>query len=298
MKSDILGSAARALSFLGLVSASCALAQATPTHYAGVLNDYSPVDPTISGSPYEMHGQWSVDLDGQGNGNFYADLTMSDYATTNGLLDGTKGGQNPHTHHIRLTKATVTSNMTGCPAYLKPFTLAGFQLNGIVSQITGNGNSAPFEPAPPAAPTSPLQVCITGAAAVSYANMTMVFGAPATAHFGTQAIHGVVQTADFTSPLTSAGTTSTVAVVSPSAGVTLSGVVTVQGSITVNLDSAGSFLIVDGAPQGQHRVSSAPYVYSLDTTALSNGSHTLQLWAHDTNNITTLSSMVQINVVN
>jgi hypothetical protein len=288
-------SAQRSLPLFLLIASVCAMGQVpTPVHYAGVLNDYSPFDPTISGSPYEMHGQWSVNLDGQGNGDFYADMTMSDYATTNGLLDATKGGQNPHTHHIRLTKATVTSNMTGCPAYLKPVTLAGFQLNGTVSLITGNGNTAPFEPAPPAPPTSQLQVCITGAGEVAYSNMTMAFTGPAATHFGTQAIHGVVRTADFSSSLAN----SSVAIVSPSAGATVSGVVTVQGSINVTLDSAGSFLIVDGVSQGQHRVVSPPNVYSLDTRALSNGLHTLQLWAHDIGNNTTLSSVVQINVAN
>ena len=50
-----------------LTASVCSMGQTpTPTHYAGVLNDYSPFDSTIGGSPYEMHGQWSVDLDGQG----------------------------------------------------------------------------------------------------------------------------------------------------------------------------------------------------------------------------------------
>jgi hypothetical protein len=291
MKRNIVGSAVCAFSVLCLFPASYAFTQApTAVHYAGVINDYTPVDPNINGSPYEMHGQWSVDLDGQGHGDFYADITMSNYATTNGVLDGTKGGQDPHTHHIRLTQATVTPNMTGCPVYLFPPPLMGFQLNGTVSQLTGNGNLAPFEP--PAPPTSQLQVCITGAAEVAYANMTMAFTGNAATHFGTQGIHGVVRTADSNS------TYSSVAIVSPSSGASVSGVVTVQGSVNVNLDSAGSFLIVDGAAQNGQRVVSAPFVYSLDTRALSNGSHTLQLSAHDTGNNTTLSSVVQINVAN
>ena len=232
------------------------------------------------------------------NGDFYADITMSDYLTTNGLPDGTKGGQNPHTHHIRLTKATVTTNMAGCPAYLKPFPTSGFQLNGIVSQLTGNGNSAPFEPAAPAPPTSPLQVCIVGAGDVAYANMTMVFGAPATTHFGSQPIHGVVRIADYGSPVTPAVSNSPVAIVYPSAGATLSGIVMVEGALNVALDSAGSFLIVDGVFQTQHVVTGAPYAYLLDTRAFSNGSHTLQLWAHDINNNANVSSLVQINIAN
>jgi hypothetical protein len=115
---------------------------------------------------------------------------MSDYGTTNGVLDATKGGQNAHTHHIRLTNVRITWDMVGCPAYPKPVTTMGFQLNGTVSLITGNGSNAPFETTTP--PTSTLQVCVTGGNEVPYSNITLVFGGPATNHFGTQAIHGVV----------------------------------------------------------------------------------------------------------
>ena len=58
MKSKILISA-RALSLLLLVSAICGSAQERkPVHFSGVFNDYSPLS-SISGSPYEMHGQWT-----------------------------------------------------------------------------------------------------------------------------------------------------------------------------------------------------------------------------------------------
>jgi hypothetical protein len=192
MKLKTLTSSARILSLLLLVAGTSAMAQVRgPVHFTGVLNDYSPANPLISGSPYEMHGQWSLDLHEWGRtADFLADMTMSDYATTNGVLDATKGGQNAHTHHIRLTNITVTWDMVGCPAYPKPVTTMGFQLNGTVSLITGNGSNAPFETTPP---TSTLQVCVTGGNEVPYSNMTMVFGGPATNHFGTQAIHGVVR---------------------------------------------------------------------------------------------------------
>jgi hypothetical protein len=68
----------------------------------------------------------------------------------------------------------------------------GFQLNGPVSLMTGNGSNAPFETTPP---TSTLQVCITGGNEVPYSNVTLVFVGPATSHFGPQAIHGVVRKA-------------------------------------------------------------------------------------------------------
>jgi hypothetical protein len=191
MQRKTFTSAVRSLSLLLLVSVTCALAQERKeVHFAGVLNDYSPANPLITGSPYEMHGQWSIDLHERGTADFLADMTMSDYGTTNGVLDATKGGQSAHTHHIRLTNVKITWDMTGCPAYPKPVTTMGFQLNGTVSLITGNGSNAPFETTPP---TSTLQVCVTGGNEVPYANMTMVFGGPATNHFGTQAIHGVVR---------------------------------------------------------------------------------------------------------
>src|ERR1700722_6469459 len=191
MKSKTPTSAVRVLSLLLLVSATCALAQERrPVHFSGLINDYSPANPLISGSPYEMHGQWSMDLHEWGTADFLADMTMSDYGTTNGVLDATKGGQNAHTHHIRLTNVRITWDMVGCPPYPKPVTTGGFQLNGTVSLITGNGSNAPFETTTP--PTSTLQVCVTGGNEVPYSNITLVFGGPATNHFGTQAIHGVV----------------------------------------------------------------------------------------------------------
>jgi hypothetical protein len=86
--------------------------------------------------------------------------------------------------------------MTGCPTYLPPATTTGFQLNGTVSLLTGNGSIAPFETDPP---SSTLQVCVTGATETQFsipnANITLVFGGPATTHFGPQAIHGVVRKA-------------------------------------------------------------------------------------------------------
>ena len=119
---------------------------------------------------------------------------MSDYGmTATGAIDPTKGGAGAHTHHIALTNVKITWNMTGCPPYATSPPKMGFQLNGTVSLMTGNGNIAPFETNPP---SSTLQVCVTGGDVVKYsvpiANITLVFGGPATMHFGQQAIHGVV----------------------------------------------------------------------------------------------------------
>lgn len=200
MKNKALASAVQLLSILILVSGIRAMAQEPrPAHLSGLINDYSPS--TVKGGPWEMHGQWTLNLRPEWNGewitvaDFSADMTMSDYGTTAGVPDATKGGQSPHTHHIKLTRKTVTWNMEGCPA-VNPATLTGFQISGLVSLITGNGTIAPFEGA---APSSTLQVCITGGEDVPYSvtnsNISLVFGGPATSHFGTQAIHGVVRNA-------------------------------------------------------------------------------------------------------
>ncbi len=122
---------------------------------------------------------------------FFRRYDLSDYGTTAGVLDATKGGQSAHTHHIKLTNAAVIWNMDGCPTF-SPATTMGFQFSGTVSLITGNGGPAPFETDPP---SSTLQVCVTGGADVSYSNITLVFGGPATTHFGPQAIDGVVRNA-------------------------------------------------------------------------------------------------------
>lgn len=202
MQSKTLTSAVRVLLLLLFLSATCLFAQdRKPVHFSGLINDYSPS--TVKGGPWEMHGQWTLELkserrDWPAESNFVADfsvdMTMSDYGTTAGLPDATKGGQSPHTHHIKLTNAKITWNMEGCPT-VSPATKTGFQINGPVTLITGNGTNAPFETDPP---TSTLQVCITGGDEVAYSitnsNMSMVFDGPATMHFGTQAIHGVVKT--------------------------------------------------------------------------------------------------------
>jgi hypothetical protein len=203
MKSKTLTSAVRMASLLLLVSATCAVSEERrPVHFSGLINDYSPLNSTVKGSPWEMHGQWSMDLRPEwGTADFSADMTMSGYGKTDaGAVDPTQPLVNPHTHHIRLTNVRITWDMTGCPTYMPPATTTGFQINGTVSLLTGNGSIAPFETDPP---SSTLQVCVTGGSEERYSvqnsNITLVFGGPATTHFGPQAIHGVVRnpTVDF-----------------------------------------------------------------------------------------------------
>lgn len=82
----------------------------------------------------------------------------------------------------------------------------------------------------------------------------------------------------------------------PVGGQGVSGVVSVSALISATLDAAGSYLMVDGMEIGTRRVSSAPFLYELDTAMLAAGSHVLQVWAHDTGNNTLLSNVAVITV--
>jgi hypothetical protein len=184
----------------------CARAQApTPTHFSGLINDYSPE--TILGKvvgPWEMHGKWSLDLKGaSGLADFSADMTMelSDHAMEVAIADGVVNAgvptsfdnpetRIPHTHHISMKDVIVSSDTSTCPQYAPPaITNPGFMLTG-QAHITGNGSAAPFSKGDTV--LSQLQVCVNGGGDVPFSNVTLVFGAPASGHFGSQAIHGVV----------------------------------------------------------------------------------------------------------
>ena len=89
-----------------------------------------------------------------------------------------------------------------------------------------------------------------------------------------------------------------VVIVNPAGGQTVSGLLAVTAKIGVNLDAAGSFLILDGQAQDAHRVTGPPYLYYVDTTQLNSGTHTVQVWAHDINNGTYLSNVVSFSVSN
>ncbi len=91
---------------------------------------------------------------------------------------------------------------------------------------------------------------------------------------------------------------SNVTITAPNPGDTVSATINVQGQIAVNLDPAGSYLMVDGVEIGTRRVTSGPFVYPFNTASVSNGTHTLQLWAHDTANNTDLSQTVLVTVSN
>ena len=199
MSGKTLGLALRVLAVLLLVSGTGALAQDheplhfgrfMPVHFSGIINDYSPS--TVAGGPYEIRGNWSLEWRGA-FANFSAAVTMetSDSGVTVDLTNPDTRGA--HTHHITMKNATAayTSDATVCPAYNPATTSPNLVITGPVS-ITGNGSMAPFESKGP----STLQVCINGGSLVPFSNVSLVLTGPATGHFGTQAIHGVVRKVD------------------------------------------------------------------------------------------------------
>lgn len=158
-------------------------------HFRGVIHDYSPS--TVSGGPYVISGDWSLDVQRTGTANFTADLTMetSDYGISSATQvdPANPGTRNPHTHHINMTNASVTYDTSVCPANNPATVGPGVVVTGTAA-TAGNGSPAPFD----SKGASTLQVCISGGSSVSFSNMTMVYTGPATAHFGPQPIHGVV----------------------------------------------------------------------------------------------------------
>ncbi|HZS58208.1 MAG TPA: hypothetical protein VFA43_02995 [Gemmatimonadaceae bacterium] len=152
-----------------------------PIHFKGVINDF-----TIPNSgAWEMHGVWSLEIDRDStHADFTAAITMerSDlyFVRTPTADPNSLATRNPHTHHIALLYGTVT-----------PLPAGGFHVTGPASMttITGNGAAPPFETVPP---TSTLDIDVTGGALVAFSNIALTFGGPATGHFGTNPIAGVV----------------------------------------------------------------------------------------------------------
>lgn len=193
MKHKRLWLAEFVMAVLAMTAATCVLAQARwPERLSGILSDYTPLNASANPTgPWEMRGQWSLKIKRDSTADFSAfmDMELSDYWLFHSNSDaGNPTIRSPHTHHITMTNATVTYNPVGCPVE-GPANTARLEVSGTANFITGNGNPAPFEAAGP----STLQVCITGGSDVEHANMTLVFTGPATGHFGTQAVHGVVR---------------------------------------------------------------------------------------------------------
>ncbi len=159
----------------------------------GVINDY-PVSANPTAGPWELRGTWSLDLRSHSTANFSAALTMeySDLAAGSGSATDAR---HQHTHHVIMNGATLILNppQSDCPVGITPYPTYTWQLEVTgMADVTGNGGS-------PFSGPVPLQVCFGGGPNLQISNITLVFTnlpsgdpSPATNHFGSQAIHGVV----------------------------------------------------------------------------------------------------------
>jgi hypothetical protein len=198
MKSKTIGWTVRIIAVLTLAAGSGALAQ-TSNHveFRGVINDFTPASAPVNG-PWEVRGPWSLTVNRRSDkANFSAALTMerSDLGVTENAGPAPTTPSNPldnpmlrmaHTHHITLVGGRVTRITNG------------FQVTGYAT-ITKDGAFPP-----PFGPTLPLlTLTITGVpptaseeSTITFSNITLLFGAPAAGHFGSNPLHGVVRTSD------------------------------------------------------------------------------------------------------
>jgi hypothetical protein len=165
-----------------------------PVHYNGLINDYTPSAAVTKGGPYEMRGRWSLEVnERRGTAKFSAVMNMetSDYGIVQGTVDKdeidptkTRGA---HTHHIVMTDGMVSTTdwATKCPTFAQPVS-GGFVVTG-PAYITVNGGKTPF------ANPSTATICVLGGSEVMFSNFTLTLVGPASGHFGTQPIHGVVE---------------------------------------------------------------------------------------------------------
>ena len=107
---------------------------------------------------------------------------------------------------------------------------------------------------------------------------------------------GWLQTDDFSLAAATTASTPTVTLTAPAAGATISGTQTVSANASDALSVAGVQFKVDSTNIGAEDTT-APYSVNLDTTTLSNGSHTISATARNSTGLTTAVSEV-VNVQN
>jgi hypothetical protein len=179
MKTKTFSWAACATSVLVLAVAIVALAEPrTPERFSGTINDYSPVNSMPPG-PWEIRGSWDLVLKGEsGKADFSAELTMEEgdyWFSQNVTADDPSPARAAHTHHITLVDGAITRTSTG-----------GYELTGPVT-ATKDGVAVA------ALASSSAVIVISGGTTVEFSNVTLTLTGPATGHFGTQPIHGVVR---------------------------------------------------------------------------------------------------------
>jgi hypothetical protein len=169
------------LAILVLASSIGSLAQsAALTTFTGEINAYSPQATSSTGAvtgPYEIRGPWSLTLKGATTANFSTDLNMEEsdgWCMTQNGSNFDPAARGAHTHHVTLVNAAVTTITNG------------FQITGSSTIMSNGAISSTLSP-------SVLTVQVTGGTDRKYSNVTLTFASPASGHFGTEAVAGVVR---------------------------------------------------------------------------------------------------------
>lgn len=128
--------------------------------FQGTINDYT--DPASPVGAWHITGSWSVHIKGaSGKADVTANIAM--------IRPGT--GVSPHTHHVLLKNATVTTTATGWIMEGEP-------------TITLNGGAV--------LAGSTVTVEVSGGAAVLPSNVKFTFQGDAAGHFTSASIDGIV----------------------------------------------------------------------------------------------------------
>ncbi len=181
MKNKAFGCTALTVAVLLLAASVGAVAQtASLTTFIGEVNAYSPTATSTTGvvtGPYEIRGPWSMTLKGSSTADFSTDLNMEEsdgWCMTQNGSNFDPAARNPHTHHISLVNAAVTTITNG------------FQITGSATIMANGSINTTLSP-------SVLTVQVTGGTDRKYSNITLTFASPASGHFGTEPVAGVVR---------------------------------------------------------------------------------------------------------
>jgi hypothetical protein len=178
MKSKAFERTALTIAVVLLAASIGALAQnSAATTFSGELNAYSPQTTGSSGTtgPYEIRGPWSLTVKGS-TASFSTDLNMEEsdgWCMTQNGSNFDPAARGAHTHHITLVNAAVTQTATG------------FEVSGSAT-IMSNGTIAAISP-------SVLTIDVTGGTDRKFSNITLTLQAPASGHFGTEPMMGVIR---------------------------------------------------------------------------------------------------------
>lgn len=167
--------AAAVLLAFTLVGAQPSAQQSLPSNLGGTIGDYAWVEAGPGFGAWFVSGEWSLRVHRRNEtADFTASLVgvRSDLWVLQNSSNPATAPRTPHTHHVGLVNAVVTSIPNG------------FKVSGNAT-ITANGSVAPYS-------NAPVEVEITGGNLVQFSNMKLTFFGIAVDHFGSQPYDGAV----------------------------------------------------------------------------------------------------------